>query len=66
LTNKKGAAVKLPKRFITPGKVLRIHTGQGKSNLKNLYLGRRSMFSNSHDRVSLVDRSAFRVSRLIY
>jgi hypothetical protein len=66
LTNKGGAAAKLPKRFIKPGKVLRIHTGSGRSNATNLYLGRRPMFSNSHDRVSLVDRSKFRVSTLAY
>jgi Lamin Tail Domain len=66
LTNKKGAAVTLPKRFIKPGRVLRIHTGKGRSNLTNLFLGRRAMFSNSHDRVTLVDRSSFRVSRLTF
>jgi hypothetical protein len=66
LVNKKGTSVTLPKRFIAAGKVLKIHTGSGNSNLKNLYLGRGAMFANTHDRVSLVDRNKFLVSRFTY
>lgn len=66
LVNKKGASVTLPKRLIAVGKVLKIHTGSGNSNLKNLYLGRGAMFNNTHDRVSLMDRNKFLVSRFTY
>ena len=43
----KGHQAKLPKWTLAPGATVRIHTGQGKSHGRDLYLGGRAMMGET-------------------
>jgi hypothetical protein len=66
LTDRSGTSVELPRRQVDPGRVLRIHSGQGRNDADDLYLRGPDMYGNQHDRVSLRDSTGFLVSRYRY
>jgi hypothetical protein len=66
LTDRDGARVVLPGKWVRPGKLLRIHSGRGRNDANDLYLRGSDRYGDSHDRLVLRDRSGFRVSRYRY
>ncbi len=66
LKNKKNRkSVVLPSHIIKPGKVLKIHTGDGRSRARHLYLDTRQMWGK-HGKAILTDALGSRSHRLRY
>jgi hypothetical protein len=66
LADRSGTSVELPRKLVDPGRVLRIHSGQGRNDVDDLYLRGPDMYGDRHDRVSLRDTTGFLVSRYRY
>jgi hypothetical protein len=66
LRNAAGVTRTLGTRLVAAGASLRIHSGSGRNNTSNLYLGRSAMWGNSHDTATLFDARAFKLSELTY
>jgi outer membrane protein assembly factor BamB len=66
LSDRGGTRAVLPQQLVPPGKVLRIHSGRGRSDANDLYLRGPDRYGDNHDRVVLRDRFGFRVSSYRY
>ena len=66
LTTKGGHHVKLPATTLAAGATLRIHPGKGKTHGADLYLGKRAMFGDRHDVVTLTATGGLRAARFTY
>jgi hypothetical protein len=66
LRDRAGIAVRLPRRVLAPGELVRVYTRSGTSGAGRLYLGLSADVWAPHDTVRLVDLSATVVSKLRY
>ena len=66
LTTKGGHRVTLPTATLAPGATLHVHSGKGKTRGQDLYLGKKAMFGDRHDVVTLTATGGFRAARFTY